>query len=57
MPTPKPPDVVVSEQERAELERLVRGRTTEQQLVLRARIVLAAGDGLNNTQSARVGPG
>jgi len=53
MPTPKPPDVVLSEQERAELERLVRGRTTEQQLVLRARIVLAAGDGLNNTQIAR----
>ena len=53
MPTPNPRDVVLSEQERAELERLVRGRTTEQQLVLRARIVLAAGDGLNNTQSAR----
>jgi len=45
--------VVLSEQERAELERLVRAFSTGQQLALRARIVLAAGDGLNNLQIAR----
>ena len=53
MPTPRPPVVVLSEQERAELERLVRTHTTGQQLAMRARIVLAAGDGLNNLQIAR----
>jgi hypothetical protein len=44
--------VVLSERERAELERLVRAFTTGQQLALRARIVLP-GDGLNNLQIAR----
>src|SRR5258708_33968638 len=53
MATPRPPKVVLSERERAELERLVRAFTTGQQLALRARIVLAAGDGLNNLQIAR----
>jgi hypothetical protein len=53
MPTPKPPVVVLSERERAELERLVRAHTTGQQLATRARIVLAAGDGWNNLQIAR----
>ena len=53
MATPKPPKVVLSERERAELERLVRAFTTGQQLALRARIVLLAGDGLNNLQIAR----
>jgi len=53
MATPRPPKVVLSEQERAELERLVRAFSTGQQLALRARIVLAAGDGLNNLQIAR----
>src|SRR5438477_2882154 len=53
MATPRPPRVVLSERERAELERLVRAFTTGQQLALRARIVLAAGDGLNNLQIAR----
>ena len=53
MATPRPPKVVLSEQERAELERLVRAFTTGQQLALRARIVLLAGDGLNNLQIAR----
>src|SRR5918912_4383697 len=52
MPTPRPPVVVLSEQERLELERLVRAHTTGQQVVRRARIVLAAGDGLNNLQIA-----
>ena len=53
MATPRPPKVVLSERERGELERLVRAFTTGQQLALRARIVLAAGDGLNNLQIAR----
>src|SRR5438477_8813983 len=52
MATPRPPRVVLSERERAELERLVRAFTTGQQLALRARIVLLAGDGLNNLQIA-----
>ncbi len=49
---PTPPVIEVSGAERNELERLVRARTTEQLVVLRARIVLAAADGLNNTQVA-----
>ena len=53
MATPRPPKVELSEAQRAELERLVRAFTTGQQLALRARIVLAAGDGLNNLQIAR----
>jgi putative transposase len=53
MATPRPPKVELSERERGELERLVRAFTTGQQLALRARIVLAAGDGLNNLQIAR----
>jgi hypothetical protein len=48
MATPRPPKVVLSERERAELERLVRAFTTGQQLALRARTVLAADAGLNN---------
>jgi hypothetical protein len=53
MATPKPPKVVLSERQQAELERLVRAYTTGQQLALRARIVLLAGDGWNNLQIAR----
>ena len=49
---PKPPAIELSEAERRELERLVRAGTTEQRVVLRARIVLAAAAGLNNTQIA-----
>jgi len=52
MSGPKPPGIELSEAQRSELERLVRAGTTEQQLVLRARIVLAAAAGLNNTQIA-----
>jgi putative transposase len=40
-------------EERAELERLVRRHTTGQQLAARARIVLLAADGLNNSEIAR----
>ncbi len=50
----KPTIVELTEQERESLERLVNLRTTSQQLVLRSRIVLAAADGLNNSQIARM---
>jgi putative transposase len=53
MATPRAPKVVLTESERAELERLVRAYTTGQQVALRARIVLLAGDGWNNLQIAR----
>jgi putative transposase len=53
MATPFPPRVVLSDEERSELERLVRAWSTGQQLALRARIVLLAGDGWNNLQIAR----
>jgi putative transposase len=53
MAAPRPPKVVLTERERAELERLVRAYTTAQQVALRARIVLLAGDGWNNLQIAR----
>jgi transposase len=50
---PKPPVVALSAEERAGLEGLVRAHRTPQQVALRARIVLAAADGRNNTQIAR----
>src|SRR4029450_10514142 len=53
MATPRPPKVVLNSRERGELERLVRAYSTGQQVALRARIVLLAGDGWNNLQIAR----
>jgi putative transposase len=53
MPGPKPPDVPVTEQERHESAVLIRARTTEQRLVLRARIILALAQGKNAPQVAR----
>ena len=53
MATPRPPKVVLSERERADLERLVRAFTTDQQLALRAHIELAAGHGFNKLQIGR----
>ncbi len=50
---PKPPVVEVSPEVRHELEALLRRRSLPQQLALRARIVLAAADGQNNSQIAR----
>jgi putative transposase len=50
MSGPRPTVIELNESEREALERLVRAGTTEQQVALRARIVLAAGCGLNNTQ-------
>ncbi len=50
---PKPPVVEVSPEVRHELEALLRRRSLPQQLALRARIVLAAAEGQNNSQIAR----
>jgi putative transposase len=50
---PKPPQVVLRDEARRELALLVRGHQTAQQVALRARIILAAADGENNSQIAR----
>ena len=50
---PKPPVVELSLEVRHELEALLRRRSLPQQLALRARIILAAADGSNNSQIAR----
>src|SRR5512142_3144432 len=52
MKGPKPPAVNLSNAERRGLEKLIMAHSTEQQLVPRARSVLAAGEGLNNAQIA-----
>jgi putative transposase len=53
MPGPKPPEIVLTIEEHEELERLVRGHTTGQQVAVRARIVLLAADGLSTEAIAR----
>jgi putative transposase len=53
MPGPKPPAVELTEEERRDLEGLARRHKTGQQLADRARIVLGAADGLNNSEIAR----
>ncbi len=50
---PQPPAVTLSEAERRDLEELVRQHRAPQQLAVRARIILAAGAGQNNSQIAR----
>lgn len=50
---PKPDPLSLSELERSELKRLVRGHTTGQQVALRGRILLEADAGKNNSQIAR----
>jgi transposase len=52
MPGPKPPRVDLTDEERSELEKLVRRHSTRQQIALRARIVLAAAEGKNNKEVA-----
>jgi len=46
-------EIVLTEEERAELNRLVRSKLTSVRLVQRAQIVLLAGDGLQNQQIAQ----
>jgi transposase len=50
---PKPAEVMLSEQERKELEALVRRHSTPQQVAKRARSVLAAAEGKRNAEIAR----
>ena len=51
---PKPPVVTLTDALRQELDALSRRHSTPQQLALRARIVLAADEGANNCQIARL---
>ena len=53
MPTPRPPEVKLADEVRQGLEKLVRRHNAPQQMVLRARIVLAAAAGKSNSQIAR----
>jgi putative transposase len=53
MPGPRPPTVELTDEERRELAGLARRHKTGQQLADRARIVLRAADGLNNSEIAR----
>ena len=50
---PKPPVVELAPDVRQEVEGLLRRHSLPQQLALRARIILAAADGANNSQIAR----
>jgi transposase len=52
MPNPVAAAVVLSDEEREQLERWTRRRTSAQALALRARIVLLAAEGLKNTEIA-----
>jgi putative transposase len=53
MAGPKPPAVNLSEAEQQGLEKLVKAHSSAQQIVVRARIVLRASQGLNNEQIGR----
>lgn len=50
---PKPPAIELTVDERRELDALIRRHSTAQQIALRARIVVAAAQGQNNSQIAR----
>jgi len=52
MSGPKPPVLSLTDEERQSLEKLIKRHSIPQQIVLRARIVLAADDGKNNAQIA-----
>ncbi len=53
MSGPKPPEIVLTKDERNQLQRLVRARTTGQQLAIRARIVLLSAEPLSTSEVAR----
>ncbi len=53
MPGPKPPEVVLSEEERQELKQLTRAYKTAQQIVFRARLILLLAQGHNAPGTAR----
>ena len=50
MPGPKPIDLKLNKEEKNALEKLDKGHNTGQQIAQRARIVIAAGEGKNNSQ-------
>jgi len=54
MPGPKPTPIELSEAARQELQKLVRRHNVRQQIALRARIILAAGDGQSNAEIVRM---
>jgi putative transposase len=56
MPGPKPPQIVLNEDERTALENLVRAQKTGQALARRARVVLLAALGYSNIDIARQVP-
>lgn len=56
MPGPKPPEIVLSREQRRDLERLVSAHKTAQALVRRARVVLLAAMGYSNTDIAEQVP-
>ena len=53
MPYPKATEVILSEKEQTSLEQLVRRHNVGQQIALRGRIILAAGQGQSNSAIAR----
>lgn len=53
MPGPKPPEIILTDAERRDLEKLVSRHTTEQQKALRGRILLLAAGGKNTPEIAR----
>jgi len=53
MPGPKPPEIILTDAQRQGLEKLVKRHGTKQQIALRARIILLAAEGQNNTVIAR----
>ncbi len=53
MPYPKAIEVILSEEEQTCLEQLVRRHNVGQQIALRARIILAAGQGRTNSTISR----
>jgi putative transposase len=56
MPGPKPPEIVLSAEQRRDLERLVCAHKTAQAVVRRARVVLLAAMGYSNTDIAEQVP-
>ena len=53
MPSPQPVHIELDNDTRKALEALTRRHSTPEQLVIRARIILLAGDGKNNSQIVR----
>jgi putative transposase len=51
---PKPPAIELTVDEHRELDALIRRHTTAQQIALRARMIMAAAQGQNNSQIARL---